>query len=199
MTRAQETLTPYYQDDLVRLFHGDSRQVNTWLGADVLVTDPPYGIAYKPKRGHRIQGDSDLALRDHLLWLWGDKPAIVFGRWDQPRPAQTRARLIWDKGNSPGMGNLDLPWGRSDEEIYILGHGFTGARTGSILRSRMFAAGDRHRPDHPTPKPTPSSPRRSGPACRPARFSSSHICLPPPSAPLAQPPDYLPAVGGPTD
>lgn len=53
------------------------------------------------------------------------------------------------------MGDLKLPWGHSDEEIYVLGHGFTGTRTGSVSRVKMLSAADRNRPDHPTPKPVP--------------------------------------------
>jgi site-specific DNA-methyltransferase (adenine-specific) len=155
-------MRPYYQDDLVTLYHGDCREIPAWLEADVLVTDPPYGVAYtssmnrdrrNSKKGRSIAGDSDTSLRETALALWRARPAIVFGRWDVPRPGGTRARLIWDKGNTVGMGDLKMPWGRSDEEIYILGHGFAGTRSGSVIRAQMLMSGARNRPDHPTPKP----------------------------------------------
>jgi DNA modification methylase len=142
---------PYYEDESVTLFHGDCREITAWLEADVLVTDPPYGIAYvsgwKP---NEIQGDSDLGLRDDVLARWGDRPAIVFGTWRVDRPAATRALLVWDKGEWPGMGDLKLPWGPSHEEVYILGDGFTGTREGTVIRTNRIPAA---RVDHPTPKP----------------------------------------------
>lgn len=155
---------PYYQDDLVTLYHGDCREITAWLDADVLVTDPPYGIAYESnfnrdkrnvKKGRPVAADGDVSARDQVLADWGARPALVFGRWDAPRPLAVRARLIWDKGTSVGMGDLKMPWGRSDEEVYVLGSGFEGKRSGSVLRVQMLMSGDRNRPDHPTPKPVP--------------------------------------------
>lgn len=153
---------PYYQDDLVTLYHGDCREITAWLEADVLVTDPPYGVAYESNRnsdkrnakvGRPIEGDGDTVIRDWALAEWGTRPALVFGRWDAARPAATRARLIWDKGNEVSMGDLKMPWGRSEEEVYVLGHGFTGKRESNVIRCPKQSSQDRTRPDHPTPKP----------------------------------------------
>jgi DNA modification methylase len=142
---------PYYTDDLVTLYLGDCREVTDWLEADVLVTDPPYGMAHSSGwKSRPIVGDETVESRDSL---WGAKPALVFGRWNCPRPTAARARIIWDKGNWPGMGDLKLPWGPSDEEIYVLGSGFVGKREGTVIRGNRLVG--EATSDHPTPKPVP--------------------------------------------
>jgi DNA modification methylase len=157
-------MTPYYTDDLVTLYLGDCREVTDWLSADVLVTDPPYGMAYESnfnrdkrnvKIGRPVAGDQTTALRDEIIREWAGGPALVFGRWNCPRPAGVRHRLIWDKGNTVGMGDLSMPWGPTDEEVYVLGSGFVGPRESNVLRVQMLMSGDHRRPDHPTPKPVP--------------------------------------------
>lgn len=116
------------------------------------MTDPPYGMAHRSGWLDRpIHGDADERVRDAALELWGEQPALVFGRWSVPRPRGTRARLIWDKGEWPGMGDLKFPWGPSDEEVYILGDGWTGRREGTVIRCNR-PTGDASA-DHPTPKP----------------------------------------------
>jgi DNA modification methylase len=156
-------LEPYFQNDLVTLYHGDCLQITEWLSADVLVTDPPYGQSYKSNmdRGTRqewhdlIPGDDTTESRDKALSFWPpDKAAIVFGTWKTPKPPKTKQVVIWDKTPCGFMGDLALPFGNAHEEIYLLGKiGWTGQREASIINAQMLMSSDRSRPDHPTPKP----------------------------------------------
>lgn len=136
------TPEPYYQDDLVTLYHGDCREVTAWLDADVLVTDPPYGIDYQSGSRRRegnarsIEGDTDTAARDDALTMWADRgAALVFGSPKVTKPAGTKGTLVWDKGGALGMGDLSMPWRFDHEEVYVIGRGFVGRRdSGSVLR-----------------------------------------------------------------
>ena len=148
---------PYYQDDWVTLYHGDCLELaDLWTVADVLVTDPPYGMAHRSGWLDRpIAGDETTVARESVIDIWGFKAAIMFGTWRVPRPSFVRQLVVWDKGDSPGMGDLSLPWGPSHEDIYIMGECFQGRRTGSVIRYPTLSAGSAERPDHPTPKPVP--------------------------------------------
>ena len=159
-------MKPYYQDDLVTLFHGDCLEVTEWLEADVLVTDPPYGVSWNSQftsynnkgkwksNPDKIKNDHSPQARDDVLTLWGERPAVVFGSWRIERPQATKHRLIWHKkGQQPGPANL--PFMSQDEEIYILGTGFIS--TSPPMRSVIETSEERGRAvanaGHPTPKP----------------------------------------------
>ncbi len=150
-------MTPYYQDDLVTLYHGDARGFLP-LYADALVTDPPYGMAMRRTHGGTwqgvtITGDADPTLRDLVLASWRG-PAIVFGTWKVPPPLGVREVLVWDKVISTGLGDLTVPWRPSWEAIYIIGSGFTGSRSHGVLRYGIPTRAA-ERKQHPTPKPVP--------------------------------------------
>ena len=160
-------MKPYYQDDLVTLYHGDCLEVTEWLSADVLVTDPPYGIAWKgiwnyvkgednkTKPGQQpIKNDEESVVRDMALSLWGSKPAIVFGSWKVSRPELTKHRLIWHKaGMAPGA--LNAAFMSQDEEIYIWGDGFrkSSPPLRSVIRTEEARSVEVGKIGHPTPKP----------------------------------------------
>ena len=156
-------MTLYYQDDHVTLYHGDClTEHREWLEADVLVTDPPYGVAYtsgwvegRIRNTTGINGDRTPEARDNALRAWSDRPYIAFGSWRVPKPANVRQTLIWDKGDDPGTGDLTMPWGSSFEEVYVSGRGpiWGGGRTASVLRYNKPRGLDRA--EHPTPKPIP--------------------------------------------
>jgi site-specific DNA-methyltransferase (adenine-specific) len=158
---------PYYQDDAVTLYLGDCLEVTEWLEADVLITDPPYGInghlsagykGRKPAGGFartnaKPQWDVSLDVRDKMLEQWGARPYAVFGS-----PARLDAALehrefplIWDKG-VPGMGDISFPWGRGYEMVYVNGQGWHGRRESPIIRvAHSSNAATKY--GHPTPKP----------------------------------------------
>lgn len=174
-------MTPYYEADGITIYHGDCREVLPLLEpADLLVTDPPYGVNFRSnRRGERfglIAEDDDPSgmaslvaeiIRSHLKRY---RHAYVFGPLDlSPLVAegvvQKPVELIWDKAVL-GMGNLTIPWASQHEAIQFMvavksranvgkGEGRLAARMrrGSILRhQRAHAAGVGH---HPTEKPVP--------------------------------------------
>lgn len=172
-------MTSYYEDDLVTLYHGDCLSdeiLPLWLAADVLVTDPPYGIGYRAARSsgrnkddrrersralaaegkQRIAADRDVAARDAVLERWPpDSPGLVFGHWRAPRPSNVRQRLLWVKSD-PGTGLSGHPWVTKDEEIYVIGRTqtqFLGpARSGVYVTPEGRSAYVK-KIGHPTPKP----------------------------------------------
>lgn len=153
--------TPFYEDEWITLYQGNSLEVTEWLAADVLIADVPYGIDYnsgarRNKLDASIEGDKDTSVRDGILELWGNKPAIIFGSWRIPRPAATKARLVWDTMGALGMGDTSIPWKPADQEMYVLGKGqWRGARTNNVLRYAPVQSTAKNGRLHPHQKPIP--------------------------------------------
>jgi len=132
-------MKPYYEHGGITIYHGSALSVLPLVSADVIVTDPPYGVDYNSGWDNAlpgIDGDEDTSLRDFVLTFWGERPAVVFGSWKRNRPAHVKALLTWDKGPASGMGDLSMPWKPNTEEIYIIGGGFVGRRDSSVLSYR---------------------------------------------------------------
>ena len=155
----------YYAGGGVELYHGSALEIpEKWTHATALITDPPYGIDYRPIRfggttSSAISNDKTVAIRDEALAAWHEangnrKPVAVFGSWKAPRPPQTRQRLIWHKAGNI-MNHIVLPWRPIDEEIYIWGRGWARSTKApaSIISTAENRPNETRRLGHPTPKP----------------------------------------------
>lgn len=128
-------MRPYYEHGGITIYHGDCLDVFPGLDADVLVTDPPYGIGYSSGYARElvndgglyentngsIRGDANTMARDMILAAWGDRPAVVFGSLRAPFPARWKQALVWDKGDAAGMGDLRIPWKPNHELVFVIG------------------------------------------------------------------------------
>jgi len=162
---------PYWTDGQVTLYHGDCRQVLEWLQADVLVTDPPYGIRWSSRPGWKnaygggtgarqhpgIDNDTDTAARDEAMTLWGNRPGAVFGDLLQPQPSGTVQVLIYAKPDDAGIRGGRSRWRKDAEAVYLTGRWpVTVGGSSSILRTGAHVAGPRClsiRDGHPHAKP----------------------------------------------
>lgn len=88
-------MKPYYQDDYVTIYHGDTRELLPKIeAADIIVTDPPYGINLQPQRGRTKPIASD-SRRDAKALMWflaqqchrltpEDSAHFFFAPWSEP-------------------------------------------------------------------------------------------------------------------
>ena len=160
---------PYYSDDLVTLYLGDCREVTAWLEADVLVTDPPYGIAWSVpqgafnvglgKRKHGvghagIANDGTVDARDAILAMWGERPAVVFGSLNMAPPVGSKQTLVWHKPDNAGIFGASGGWRRDVEAIYLLGAWpQVPAARSAVLRTNAKALATYVTRGHPHSKP----------------------------------------------
>jgi site-specific DNA-methyltransferase (adenine-specific) len=162
---------PYWTGDGITLYLGDCREVTAWLAADVLVTDPPYGIGWVRRAGWKnangggrgtpshpgIANDMDTATRDEVLTTWGGKPALIFGDLLKNQPAGAVHVLVYEKSDDAGIRGARGGWRRDLEGIYLLGSWPVGiGGRSSAVRSGGRVAGPRGiglRNGHPHAKP----------------------------------------------
>jgi DNA methylase len=159
---------PYWSGDGIELYLGDCREIDAWLTADVLVTDPPYGRAWRQGRhwDHRhtddrhsgIDGDMDTGVRDEALARWGERPAVVFGDLMLAPPPGNKLTLVYRKPSNAGARGAIGGFRRDAEAVYLLGAWPTGLggmssviATGARSQGNPSSAQGRY--GHPHAKP----------------------------------------------
>jgi len=157
-------MTPYYETELGKLYHGDCLQIMPELEpVDLVLTDPPYGF------GQNIVNRGDCpAYKDS--YEWNDKPPpdcyfehlienfsnlIIFGGnyfpvlWNKP----CRGFIFWDKIQcSKNHADGELVWTSFDRNAKQYKFCFSGNRYG--WEGRINGVGKPSNRVHPTQKPT---------------------------------------------
>lgn len=119
-------MTPYYEGDGVQIFHGNCREVLPSLPkVDLVLTDPPYGIA-RVMKGGKGTGHWTLLSNgnewDHtapdLTFLMGAASSFVIWGGNYFDLPPSRCWFVWDKLNAvPTMGQCELAWTNADRPI----------------------------------------------------------------------------------
>ena len=166
-------MKPYYDKDGIQIWHGDCREILPRIGpVDLILTDPPYGVAYLTAR--RSRGDPLRAevANDGCLGVVAECWPLILDRLTQdrhwyafasPRRMVEAAAIFsgykhiiaWDKGDRGTVGDLEAGFGEAWEAIFYGMKGrrpLNGSRPRTVIRHDWSGTMD---PQHPTVKPVP--------------------------------------------
>ena len=142
---------PYYEHAGISIYHGDCRDILPLLPkVDLVLTDPPYGIALADnsaggRHGRKrtaseygILGDATQEVGEWVL-VWARNhalPTVTFASPKKPWPGDWTSYLVWDKGPAVGGGgDVQRSWKQTWEMIQVARVGvLNGGRDEGILR-----------------------------------------------------------------
>lgn len=149
-------VVPFYADEYVTIYLGDSREIMPHLKPfDLLLTDPPYGIG--EANGKNKSRSCMAQSKDYGVKSWDNEPVeewvmhlarrlcekqIIFGGNYYALPP-TRCWLVWDKENGENdFADCELAWTNMEKAVRRKLHRWHG----------MLRKGNESR-HHPTQKP----------------------------------------------
>lgn len=163
-------MKPYYSHNGIVIYHGDCRDVAEHLtpeSVDLVLTDPPYGMAFTSgwKASQAVASDGDrqgarvvrTGFNSLLHTFAPDMHALVFCHWKSWPDFHDhlchlfafRNALVWAKGGG-GMGDLRHEYAK-DYEIILFGargrgRELRGGRVGCVLAHKRVPPQQRHVP-----------------------------------------------------
>ena len=131
---------PYYEQDGIKIYHGDCRDILPRLSFDTIVTDPPYGIRLTSNGvlfvgSDPIDGDENTDLVEWIAQEFSAAPmACFFSPYNVPS-IKWRSVLAWNKGpHVGGGGDMYTCWKRDFELIGIKNNRpLSGKRDSAVL------------------------------------------------------------------
>ena len=164
-------MKPYYSHAGIQIFHGDCREVLPTLPkVDLVLTDPPYGVAYLTARRSSSDALRVPVVNDETLDVVAEAWPMVLDRLSDNRHwysfvsprriaeaeaifGKPKHILAWDKGDRGTVGDLESGFGEAWEAIFYGMKGrreLFGKRPRTIIRHDWSSVLD---PVHPTVKP----------------------------------------------
>lgn len=160
-------MKPYFEDSLIRIYHGDCREILPSLGHfDLLLTDPPYGMnnnadytrfsGGNTKRGkgtkkENIVGDDSAFDPSHLFEMDVDH-RIIWGAnhfWNKLPPGSA---LVWVKRNEEAYGTFlsdaEIAYSSVGVGVYCFTKVFSGSQKAIESGRKAYAPSA-----HPNQKP----------------------------------------------
>lgn len=110
-------MTPYFQDQAVTIYHGDSREIVPKLSDFVLITDPPYGVSMgidKDMRGgkHGLSKGAYNGYGDtYAEWCESVLPVIIDAVSRSKRAAVFTGPHIQEQPKASAIGGIYCPAG----------------------------------------------------------------------------------------
>jgi len=151
---------PFYEDSHVTIYHGDCEEVMPHLkAADLLLTDPPYGIGESSKK--QASRSVKAAQKDYGEYNWDDKPPhpsliemmLLKAKWqiiwggNYFNVTPSSCWLVWDKDNGKNdFADCELAWTNMPKAVRKIRYRWQG-----MLQERMGK--DKEERVHPTQKP----------------------------------------------
>ena len=142
-------MKPYYEADGITIYHGDCREFG--LLGDVTVTDPPYGIGWKPRVNNRDSGWDDSERAD-IVWLLRGSLCVWGGNYYSDVLPPSESWLIWLKrpavvfdGDERTYAPLEMAWTNFGGRPRCKTHVWDGGKRQGDKQNRTFC--------HPAQKP----------------------------------------------
>jgi site-specific DNA-methyltransferase (adenine-specific) len=146
-------LKPYYEHAGITIFCADCRDILPSLKADVVVTDPPYGIGWKPRVNHQDQTWHDVAVDLSPLLSIGTGRLFWGGNYYANRLPPSDSWLTWVKrptgydfsGDRRSYATTELAWTDFGCGCRFMVHVWDGGMRSGAPDNRSFC--------HPAQKP----------------------------------------------
>lgn len=144
-------MKPYYQQDGITIYHGDCRAFTGLAEVGAVISDPPYGINWKPRVNNLDSSWTDSEREDVRRWLSVPRVCLWGGNYYTDQLPPSESWLIWLKrpagfdGDRRSYAVLEMAWTNYGGKPRTMTHVWDGGKRQGAAVNREFC--------HPAQKP----------------------------------------------